>query len=73
MHTSDSKSLEPGAIPFSLNPVLSPGNAVNRFLDCLSSYSLDVPSAIIVNDSGDLGCVTDMFVCICGESATKKE
>jgi len=46
--------------------MLSLGNAVYRFLGCLSSCELHVPSAIIVNDSGDLG-----RVCICGESARK--
>ena len=73
MDTSDPKSLEPGAVPFSVNPMLSPRNAVYRFLGCLSSCSPHVPGAVIVNNSGDFGRVTDMFVYICGESATKKK
>jgi len=54
MRSEDSEQQGLDAIPFGLDPIFSPRKAVNPLLDCLGTYSLNVPGAIIVNDSGDL-------------------
>ena len=66
------KSKQLDAIPFSLNPIFSHRIEMSLPLDCLSSYGLDVPSSIIVNDSGNLRYLIGMLICTCGESVTNE-
>jgi len=44
-------------------------NLVDTLFHRLCAYSLDVPSTIIVDDSGDLGGPTDVFI---GRKPTKR-
>jgi hypothetical protein len=55
-------------MPFSLYPMLIFGNFVDTLFHSLCPYSLDVPSTIIVDDSGNLRGPTDVFM---GRKPTK--
>jgi hypothetical protein len=56
-------------IPFSLDPMLVFGNLVDTLFHSFCAYSLDIPSTIIVDDSGDLRGPADVFM---GRKPTKR-
>jgi len=54
--------METESVPFSLYPMLFFSNLVNPLVHGLCPYGLDIPGAIIVDDSRDLRGPADIFL-----------